>query len=189
MDNFPLTLTSNASMKIFPNNVPGNYKTKLSTPLNLDGEWEGSIMDVQLPYRWNNVEKNMHFSLTFFHPKFAYPLTGDYFKQLQGLTTKCHVGTTELMFVHRWKDFISISVQIPAGFYESVQVLLDMLMAKIKIVDNEYPLLNEFSKDFKFEYDSFSNRVNFNFADYETIILSNMEQNFGSFWNDCFSKI
>ena len=188
MDNFPLTLTSNASMKIFPNNVPGNYKTKLSTPLNLDGQWEGSIMDVQLPYRWNNIEKDIHFSLSFFHPKFASHLLPappevfeEYYKQLQGLTTKCHVGTSEVMRVYRWKDFISISVQLPAGFYESVQILLDMLMAKIKSVDKEYPALNEFSKNFKFEYDSFTNRITFDFGDYETIILSNKEENFGIF--------
>jgi hypothetical protein len=187
-NNFPLTLTSNASMKIFPGNVPGNYKTKLSTPLNLDGPWECTIMDVQLPYRWYNIEKDMHFSLSFFHSKFAYDLLPrppdvfeEYYKQLQGLTTKCHIGTTEIMMVHKWKDFISISVQLSAGFYESVQVLLDILMAKIKSVDNEYPALKEFSKDFKFEYDSFTNRITFDFGDYETIILSDKAQNFGVF--------
>ena len=106
MDNFPLTLTSNASMKIFPNNVPGNYKTKLSTPLNLDGQWEGSIMDVQLPYRWHNIEKDIHFRLSFFYPKFASHLLPappevfeEYYKQLQELTTRCHVGTSEVMRV------------------------------------------------------------------------------------------
>ena len=54
-------------------------------------------------------------------------------------------------------------------------------MAKIKGVDKEYPALNEFSKNFKFEYDSFTNRITFDFGDYETIILSNEEQNFGVF--------
>ena len=56
-----------------------------------------------------------------------------------------------------------------------------MLMAKIKSVDKEYPALNEFSKNFKFEYDSFTNRITFDFGDYKTIILSNKEENFGIF--------
>ena len=69
MGNFPLTLTSDVSMKTFPNNVSDNYKTKLSTPLNLNGQLEGRIMDVQLPYRLNNIEKDIHFSLSFFSSK------------------------------------------------------------------------------------------------------------------------
>jgi hypothetical protein len=54
-------------------------------------------------------------------------------------------------------------------------------MEKIKNVDKEFPALNEFSKSFKFDYDSITNRVTFDFGTYETIILSDVKENFEIF--------
>ena len=54
-----LTLPSNSSIDFFPDNKPGLYHTKLSSTLNLEGDWEAALMEIQYPHNWRNLEKDM----------------------------------------------------------------------------------------------------------------------------------
>ena len=49
---FYVTLPSNASMDIYPNNKIGQYVTKLKRPLNLLGEWEVALVEIMYPATW-----------------------------------------------------------------------------------------------------------------------------------------
>ena len=49
---FQLTLPSKSSMSRYPQNSANRYTTKLCRPVNLDGDWEMALMEVQFPGTW-----------------------------------------------------------------------------------------------------------------------------------------
>ena len=53
-EEFMLTLPSNASAKYFPENTPSCFKVALPKVLELEGEWEIAIVNIQYPYNWPN---------------------------------------------------------------------------------------------------------------------------------------
>ena len=60
-----VTLPSNVSREVFKNNQPANYRTKLRAPLELAGQWEVALVDIQYPHKWNNFRRqcNLYFQL------------------------------------------------------------------------------------------------------------------------------
>ena len=60
---FFVVLPSNASMSVYPDNTLTSYKTRLSNPLHLIGNWEVGVVEVQYPQTWFNVtERNNSFT-------------------------------------------------------------------------------------------------------------------------------
>lgn len=55
MSHLYLTLPSNSSLQYFPENTLSNFKTKLSQRINLVGEWEVGLYEIQYPRTWNNI--------------------------------------------------------------------------------------------------------------------------------------
>ena len=53
-EEFMLTLPSNASMSCYPQNHPNSFKVLLPKTLELEGEWEASIISIQYPFNWPN---------------------------------------------------------------------------------------------------------------------------------------
>ena len=65
MEHFFLTLPSNSSTDIYPNNTLTHYFTKLAAPIQLEGTWECGLSEIFFPYSWPNViERNniLHYS-------------------------------------------------------------------------------------------------------------------------------
>ena len=61
---FYLTLPSNASMKMYPDNTLAHYITDLPQRIDLTGEWECGLADIQYPHTWYNVtEEDVWFFL------------------------------------------------------------------------------------------------------------------------------
>ena len=54
---FYLTLPSNASMKMFPDNTLAHYITDLPRRIDLTGEWECGLAEIQYPHTWYNIGK------------------------------------------------------------------------------------------------------------------------------------
>ena len=52
---FYLTLPSNASMKMYPNNTLAHYITDLPRLIELTGEWECGMAEIQYPHTWYNI--------------------------------------------------------------------------------------------------------------------------------------
>ena len=50
---FYVTLPSNSSMQYFPDNKTSNFVTKLSKTLQLDGEWEVGLAEIDYNYLYN----------------------------------------------------------------------------------------------------------------------------------------
>jgi hypothetical protein len=58
MSRFYLTLPSNASMEVYPNNTAAQFQTKLSSKMELEGEWEAGLVEISCPNEFFNVDKN-----------------------------------------------------------------------------------------------------------------------------------
>lgn len=56
MESFKIYLPSNASHDRYPNNTASNYKTNLSNPMRLNGEWEAGVESIY--YNGNIGDKN-----------------------------------------------------------------------------------------------------------------------------------
>ena len=54
---FYVVLPSNSSMKYFPDNKTPNFVTKLSRTLQLDGEWEVGLAEIDYPHTWYNIRE------------------------------------------------------------------------------------------------------------------------------------
>lgn len=52
---FTVTLPSNASMGIHKTNKPQAFTVELSQPINLQGQWEAALMEIQYPNNWFNI--------------------------------------------------------------------------------------------------------------------------------------
>ena len=55
---FYLTLPSNASSDIFPDNKTTSYRVKLPQAINLSGEWEVGLYSINYPRTWYTLDNN-----------------------------------------------------------------------------------------------------------------------------------
>ena len=55
MSRFYLTLPSNSSMDYYPENTVAQYRTKLISTIELDGEWEVGLTEISIPSNVHNV--------------------------------------------------------------------------------------------------------------------------------------
>jgi len=53
---FYLTLPSNASLNIFPNNKTTSYRVKLPQTINLEGSWEAGLYSISYPNTWYTLQ-------------------------------------------------------------------------------------------------------------------------------------
>ena len=58
MSQFYLTLPSNASMNVYPNNTVAQYTTKLADTIELDGDWEVGLVEIIYTHTWESVRAN-----------------------------------------------------------------------------------------------------------------------------------
>lgn len=58
LEEFYVSLPSNSSMDYFPENTQASYRTKLSSPLALSGEWEVALREIFMSRNWFNVGKH-----------------------------------------------------------------------------------------------------------------------------------
>ena len=54
---FYVTLPSNSSMQYFPDNKTSNFVTKLSRALQLYGEWEVGLAEIDYLHAWYNIRE------------------------------------------------------------------------------------------------------------------------------------
>ncbi|GFY67971.1 uncharacterized protein TNIN_431361 [Trichonephila inaurata madagascariensis] len=52
---FYITLPSDSSMHFFPENKISHFKTRLPSPVYLNGEWEVGLSEIIYPQSWLNV--------------------------------------------------------------------------------------------------------------------------------------
>ena len=73
---FYLTLPSNASMKMYPDNTLAHYITDLPRRIDLTGEWECGLAEIQYPHTWYNItDEDVWFFLNEKNPTGLVPST------------------------------------------------------------------------------------------------------------------
>ena len=65
---FQITLPSNTNLELYPENAANNYTTKLCYPLNLQGNWEVALVDIQYPLEWTNAPADTIVGFTIIMP-------------------------------------------------------------------------------------------------------------------------
>ena len=55
---FYFTLPSNASAAMYPRNTASEYRTQLPDPVELEGDWEVGLAEIQYPKSWNSIPRN-----------------------------------------------------------------------------------------------------------------------------------
>ena len=55
---FYLTLPSNSSADVYPNNKLNNFTVKLPHAINLQGQWEVGLVEIQYPHTWYNIQQH-----------------------------------------------------------------------------------------------------------------------------------
>ena len=58
MSDFYLTLPSNSSMDVYPDNTMANFKTRLPNRVELEGRWEVGLVEMQYPHSWYNLRED-----------------------------------------------------------------------------------------------------------------------------------
>jgi len=58
-DQFQITLPSNSSVNYYPKNKGNSYTTHLHSKINLEGQWEVALMDIQYPFTGQNIQKDI----------------------------------------------------------------------------------------------------------------------------------
>ena len=130
---FQITLPSNASMKTSPDNRPANYTTTLGSPLNIEGEWEVALIDVQYPHNWMNIPKDVYILFTF-QPK---KLDRQFFVDIETITnygkTAYSAETKDELKVAGKIDFVQLNqaaavfIRLPKGYYATVTELVTVI--------------------------------------------------------------
>lgn len=65
MDNFYITLTSNVENEFFENTV-ANFKTKLATPIKLDGNWQVGLASISYTKSWKPKINKADFHVVYY---------------------------------------------------------------------------------------------------------------------------
>ena len=103
MSDFYLTLPSNSSMDYCKGNSLVNFTTPLPDAIDLNGDWEVGLVEIQYPHNWYSVPAE---------------------ESCRTCRVRCHSGDSEDGPTAAY-DFL-----IPAGYYYRVQTLLNEIEEK-----------------------------------------------------------
>jgi len=94
---FYLTLPSNSSMKVFPDNTLASYKVKLPEHITLTGSWQAGLASITYPHTWYDITANnrrfYYQNSTGFTDVILLP--EGYYNSVQDLVDKMNQGLTE----------------------------------------------------------------------------------------------
>ena len=97
---FYLTLPSNASMKMYPNNTLAHYITDLPQRIELSGDWECGLAEIQYPHTWYNIGvKDTWFFLNEMNPMGLSPnanISAGYYKTPMTLMNHVNKGLVRM---------------------------------------------------------------------------------------------
>ena len=91
-DQFYLRLPSNSSLENYPQNTLAEYITQLPRPIQLDGEWEVALVEIQYPRTWNNVRDDRSQPWLYIRPASGKPWNAEkvpygFYTDVDALTT------------------------------------------------------------------------------------------------------
>ena len=138
-NDFYLTLPSNASMKMYPDNTLAHYITYLPQRIDLTGEWKCGLAEIQYPYTWCNIEvDDIWFFLKKHEPVGQTPIAG-YYKGPVTLMNHVNKGLSRM-----WTDktrakfsYSSITQKITLHMTPSTEFTIPYLSALVRMLGFE----------------------------------------------------
>ena len=92
-EGFYLSLPSNSSIEYFEDNKVNNFVTKLPQSIELTGNWEVGLLDIQFPVNWNNstTAQGKEIITLYDERHQAVKLQGGYYKSGEDLVQKLNL--------------------------------------------------------------------------------------------------
>ena len=120
---FYVTLPNNSSVQYFPDNKTSNFVTKLSRTLQLHGEWEVSLAEIDYPHTWYDICEGKNsveiYAPDKFHLVFKiveYSIQPGYYEKVQDVTDALYkAGLPKLTDVVLPYDDTSKRVTVKCG--------------------------------------------------------------------------
>ncbi|XP_055930006.1 uncharacterized protein LOC129984661 isoform X2 [Argiope bruennichi] len=114
VNDFYITLPSNSSMDYFPKNTQASFRTKLSRPIILTGEWEVGLSEIFVPRTWFNIgNHNNKYSITYEETKLVEKDFLEY-----SIRIKIEQGTSDEDII----DNINQSIEAICGHFVSFEL-------------------------------------------------------------------
>ena len=138
-------------------NTPALFKTKLPFALNLEGEWEVALVDIQYSRNWNNITMEEYLILDLF------PEEHIYLPDLTEVSTKVKLRYRDNKvgqdLIDSWENYktekempaASFPLQIPAAYYASPADLADVLNTQINEILNVPEVRGVFTPALEFQ--------------------------------------
>lgn len=79
---FHILLPSNSSASVFPQNTISCFTISLARALELPGEWEVGLAEIQYPHTWNNLNANTPFEIANETKKWSFILQRGYYSEI-----------------------------------------------------------------------------------------------------------
>ncbi|KAF0137783.1 MAG: hypothetical protein FD143_3736 [Ignavibacteria bacterium] len=176
VEEFIVTLPSNASVTNFPNNKANSYTVALPKTLTLDGDFEVAVGDLQYPHNWTNFEEEyisvlrvdqspgeqdhiMH--LTSYHERKLDDSKQDSFQE------KIRDNIKKDSIYPSKRKFKSYMLKVPTGYYVNAGEIAKIIVTKFNTI-SEYERL-----DLQYKYDEATNVLKFTSSNMEWVrILS-----------------
>ena len=150
---FQIVLPSNSSASYYTSNTPANFKTKLAMPIQLSGDWEMAIVDIQYTHSWINIKNPI--KLGFFFPQIKYPGTQDsppaaeivdaFDKRIENFMIEKKFNES-----YTYRNFV-----LPSGYYNSIGDVCDFLTKAYAAACAEYLP----DSKLEFNYNEITNKV------------------------------
>lgn len=117
MSHFYLTLPSNSSVNFYPGNTLTRFTTRLHDTVELNGEWEMGLSEIQFPRTWYNIP------------------TGESWISFEGFEIDDVVNVPQRVYDPRSMDtsppIERVTVNMPAGHYSTLAKVIDVLNVSI----------------------------------------------------------
>lgn len=92
---FYITLPSNTSVNLFPENTSSAFTVRLFKPLDLRGEWEVGLVEIQYPRTWYTINKPQIFRICGEPRGCDYVLRAGYYDDLRQLLDAMNTAMTK----------------------------------------------------------------------------------------------
>ena len=141
VEEFIVTLPSNASVTNFPNNKANSYTVALPKTLALDGDFEVAVGDLQYPHNWTNFEEEYIAFARVDPENINYQgigiisLQGEYEKGLE-TSKKDAIGDKLIdnldkdVKIRECRGFLYYVIRIPTGYYKDAGEIAKIMVTK-----------------------------------------------------------
>lgn len=98
---FFVTLPSNSSKHVYPNNTISCYTTKFAKPIELTGDWEVALTEVQYPHTWYTLKEKeaeffVHYDDGINHEIYTCQMSEGYYSDLEQVVYEMNVTLKKL---------------------------------------------------------------------------------------------